>query len=191
MRHSRASKQQSHEQIVSTAANCFREYGVDGISIANLMKAVGMTHGGFYKHFKSRDDLVTQALDAALQSSNKRYHAMGKLKFKPFVQNYLSLRHRDNRAEGCALAALLNDMARANAESRALYRSQFERSVERVAGLLEVTDEESRGSAMLILSSMIGALSIARALDDEALSEELLNAVQDYLIEHFADSAKE
>jgi TetR/AcrR family transcriptional repressor of nem operon len=185
MGHSRASKQQSHEQIVSTAANCFREHGVDGISIANLMKAAGLTHGGFYKHFESRDDLVTQALDSALKSSSARYHSMRKLTFKPFVQNYLSLEHRDNLAEGCAMAALLNDMARANAESRALYSDQFRRSVELVSGLLDSASADSRSGAMVVLSSMIGALGIARALDDKALSAELLGAVQGYLLDRF------
>jgi TetR/AcrR family transcriptional repressor of nem operon len=185
MGHSRASKQQSHEQIVSTAANCFREHGVDGISIANLMKAAGLTHGGFYKHFESRDDLVTQALDSALKSSSARYHSMRKLTFKPFVQNYLSLEHRDNLAEGCAMAALLNDMARASAESRALYSDQFRRSVELVSGLLNSASADSRSGAMVVLSSMIGALGIARALDDKALSAELLGAVQGYLLDRF------
>lgn len=183
MGHSRVSKQQSHEQIVSTAARCFRERGVDGISIANLMKEAGLTHGGFYKHFESRDDLVAEALDHALQSSSKRYAAMAPLTLDAFIDNYLSAEHRDSPGDGCAMAALVNDVGRGREDSRALYSAQFNRSLARINAMLEAESGDAAGEkAALLLSTLVGALGIARALDDEAQSNALLATVRKQLL---------
>ncbi|WOD11506.1 TetR/AcrR family transcriptional regulator [Pseudomonas sp. NyZ704] len=184
MGHSRASKQQSHEHIVSTAAKRFRESGVDGVSIANLMKEAGLTHGGFYKHFTSRDDLVTEALELALGNSSKRYSSAGDNAFEPFVNGYLSTKHRDNPGEGCAVAALINDMARARSDSKELYGAHLQRSFDWIASLIGAERPDARARAIVAFSAMVGALGFARALDDEALSQEVLDTVKDYLLSH-------
>lgn len=186
MGHSRASKQQSHEQIVATAARCFREQGVDGISIANLMKEAGLTHGGFYKHFQSRDDLVAEALSHALEGSNQRYNAMGPLSLGAFVDSYLSTQHRDNTGDGCAMAALVNDASRLREDSRELYSEQYGRFLARIGSMLEGSPEQINGNAMVVLSTLVGALNIARALNDKAQSDRLLEAVRNYLTEAFS-----
>ncbi|KAA0694225.1 TetR/AcrR family transcriptional regulator [Halopseudomonas laoshanensis] len=184
MGHSRASKQQSHEHIVSTAAKRFRESGVDGVSIANLMKEAGLTHGGFYKHFTSRDDLVTEALEVALASSRKRYSSGGDAAFESFVTGYLSIKHRDNPGEGCAVAALANDIPRARGDSKALFTTHLERSFDWIADLLGAEHPDARARAIVAFSTMVGALGFARALDNEALSQEVLDTVKDYLLRH-------
>lgn len=182
MGHSRASKQQSHDQIVTTAARRFRESGVDGVSIADLMKEAGLTHGGFYKHFASRDALVAEAVEHALGSSRERYGDIGPLGFEAFVQAYLSEEHRDNRGDGCAMAALVNDMPRVREDSRELYSKQLQRSLGWISSLLSGDRSSARAEAIVAFSAMVGALGFARALDDEALSKEVLETVRDYLL---------
>lgn len=190
MGHSQARKQQTRDQIVKTAAKRFRESGVEGVSIANLMKEAGLTHGGFYKHFESRDDLVTEALACALDESAQRQQATPELSFERFVQSYLSPAHRDAVGEGCAMAALVNDMARSRDDARTLYTEHLKKTLGKVSDLIGGEDAQARAKAIVIFSALSGALGIARALNDEALSAEVLTQVSDYLIEQFGISAE-
>lgn len=192
MGHSRASKQQTHEQIVSVAARCFRESGFDGVSIADLMQQAGLTHGGFYKHFSSRDELVAEALSFALNSSSQRYRAMQDMEFSTFVSNYLGTRHRDMPGDGCAMAALVGDMTRVRDDARTLYTDQLRRTIDRVTGLMGGEDEgASAADAIVVFSALVGALGIARALNDEVLSQQVLSSVRDYLLGHFPAKPRE
>src|ERR1700704_1018517 len=113
MGHSKADKDESHDRIVQVAAAGFREIGVDGIGVADLMKEAGLTHGGFYRHFSSRDDLVAEAIERALRDGSQgAFDAVAKSKLPKqallfaLVDWYLSIGHRDGRATGCAVAAL-------------------------------------------------------------------------------------
>ncbi|WP_454741278.1 TetR/AcrR family transcriptional regulator [Cupriavidus necator] len=190
MGHSQTQKQETHERIVQLAAQRFRELGLEGLSIANLMKEVGLTHGGFYKHFESRDHLVAEALATALESSNSQARTGKTATFQALVAAYLSKRHRDSPGTGCAIGALVNDMGRAGEEARALYTAQVRKSLSRIGQRLSATDDSGHDAeAIVALSAMVGALGLARAVDDPALSGKILATVQDYLLALDASSA--
>ncbi|QQX86609.1 TetR/AcrR family transcriptional regulator [Cupriavidus necator] len=185
MGHSQTQKQHNHERIVQLAAQRFRELGIDGLSIANLMKEAGLTHGGFYKHFESRDDLVAQAVGAALAGSESTRRASKADTFSAFVESYLSKRHRDKPGQGCAIGALANDMSRAPEDARTLYTAQLCSSLDHVAELLDTsatTAEANQTEAIVAFSTMVGALVLARAVNDPALSEQILSTVRDHLL---------
>lgn len=187
MGHSQSQKQQTHERIVEVAAQRLCELGLEGLSIANLMKEVGLTHGGFYKHFESRDELVSEALVYAFASTQARSAA--RATFQAMVSAYLSKRHRDSPGNGCAVAAVVNDMGRAHEDARALYSEQVRKSLGTIGGLLGAADDAGHDAgAIVALSTMVGALGLARAVDDPALSGKILASVQDFLLAQF-DSA--
>jgi TetR/AcrR family transcriptional regulator, transcriptional repressor for nem operon len=183
MGHSKASKANTRAKLVETAAARFKERGVDGISLADLMHDLKLTHGGFYKHFASRDELVAEALELALEQSAQtmREHLFAGDKPTPakFVDFYLDEAHRDARAGGCAVAALAGDAARKGAEVQAQFRKSIERNVETLSGALDKGDApESRETALMILSALYGALMMARAVGDSPLSREVLRTVR-------------
>jgi TetR/AcrR family transcriptional repressor of nem operon len=184
MGHSKASKANTHARLVETAAARFQEHGVDGISLADLMHDLKLTHGGFYKHFASRDDLVAEALELALKQSGQtmreRLFDGDKPTVGKFVDFYLDEAHRDSRAGGCAVAALAGDAARKGAQVQAQFRKQVERNVETLSEALGKgsSPDESRETALLILSALYGALTMARAVGDSPLSREVLRTVR-------------
>jgi TetR/AcrR family transcriptional repressor of nem operon len=176
MGHSQKEKEESHRQIVEIAAARMREAGTDGPGVAEIMKAAGLTHGGFYKHFNSRDDLVAEAVEAAIGQGQEGYEAAVEGADDPlaaFVDWYLSEKHRDDPGAGCAVVALGADTARAEPRVRAAYRGQVERYLAEMEELLG-GGENSRREAIAAVTSMVGALLISRAVDDEALSAEIL-----------------
>jgi TetR/AcrR family transcriptional repressor of nem operon len=191
MGHSKASKASTHARLVETAAARFKERGVDGISLADLMKDLKLTHGGFYKHFGSRDELVTEALELALnqsgQAMRERLFDGEKPDIAGFVDFYLDEAHRDQRAGGCAVAALAGDAARKSTEVQAQFREQIERNLDILSEALGSRSAEdageSRASALLVLSSLYGALMMARAVGDSALSREVLRTVRRRVLE--------
>lgn len=184
MGHSKASKANTHARLVEAAAARFKERGVDGISLSDLMKDLKLTHGGFYKHFDSRDELVSEALELALAQSG---HALREHVFhgdKPdvagFVDFYLGEAHRDGRAGGCAVAALAGDAPRKSADVQAQFRRQIERNLETLSEALrqEGSTDDARATAILALSTLYGALIMARAVGDSPLSSEVLRTVR-------------
>ncbi len=178
MGHSQADKAATHERILAIAAERFREAGVDGLSVADLMKAAGLTHGGFYKHFRSREDLVAQAVTRALGESRTRMAAAGERTRAALIDTYLDPTHRDDIGHGCAITALSADMARAGADARAPFTQAIAANIEAIARLDSAPgDADARARAITTLSALVGALSLARAVDDPALSDEILAAV--------------
>jgi TetR/AcrR family transcriptional repressor of nem operon len=181
MGHSKADKEQSHERIVQTAAARFREEGVDGIGVAGLMKEAGLTHGGFYRHFASRDDLVAEAVECALSDGGRAVAAVAASKdaravvAARLVDAYLSIAHRDGLATSCAVTTLAGDVARSDDRTRAAYTRQVNTYLDLLAGLAAAEkSKEKRAKAIAALSSLVGAVSLARAVNDEALSREIL-----------------
>jgi TetR/AcrR family transcriptional repressor of nem operon len=169
------------EQVVLAAARRIREQGLGGVSVPALMAEAGLTHGGFYKHFDSRDDLVAEAVEEAVAQSRDGFVAVTEGAEDPlatFVDWYLSPGHRDDPGSGCAVVALGADAARADERVRATYTGQVERYISQMEGLLGGEDEEVRRRAIAAVSEMVGALLIARAVDDEELSEEILAAAR-------------
>lgn len=179
MGHSQKDKEKNHAQIVEIAAQKMRESGTDGPGVAEIMGAAGLTHGGFYKHFDSRDDLVAAAVEAAIAEGEAGYREVIEDAADPlaaFVDWYLSPSHRDNPGSGCTVVALGADAARADERVRGAYRGQVERYIETMEGLLGGADARRR--AIAAVSSMVGALLMARAVGDEDLSEEILREVR-------------
>jgi TetR/AcrR family transcriptional repressor of nem operon len=177
MGHSRDDKARNHERIVEIASARIRESGTATPGVAEIMKAAGLTHGGFYKHFDSRDDLVAEAVEAAVAQGRDSFAEVTEGVEDPlaaFVDWYLSPAHRDQPGSGCAVVALGADAARADERVRAVYRGQVERYIAQMEELLGGDGEDARSRAIAAVSTMVGALLIARAVGDEALSEEIL-----------------
>lgn len=179
--HSQAGKSDNHQRIVSIAARRFRENGIDGLSVADLMQEAGLTHGGFYRHFDSREDLVAEAVECALEQGGQRAAVLTsggrKSAFNAVVDAYLGVAHRDNRGQGCAVTALAADLARGNERTRSAYTRQVRRYLDMILTALEQGGRKgNRQQAVLTLSALVGAVSLARAVNDEHLSLEILKS---------------
>jgi TetR/AcrR family transcriptional repressor of nem operon len=183
MGHSQLEKQHTHQRIVEIAAKRLREGGLEGVGVADLMKEAGLTVGGFYKHFASRDELVAEAMGVAFTSWEKKLAAEGvdaaKLSLQDMVSSYLSTGHRDNPGEGCAFTGLTGDLARSDPKTRDIATRQIKHNIERMTGRMPNADSPpARQKAILIMCAMAGAVGFSRIVDDEALSEEILNSVR-------------
>jgi TetR/AcrR family transcriptional repressor of nem operon len=179
VRQSRAEKAKTHKRIVDVAAKRIREQGLDGPAVAEIMQAAGLTHGGFYKHFESRDDLIAEAAETALARSDRRTHELTDDAQDPliaFADWYLSAEHRDDPGAGCALPALGDDVRRGDERVRTAYRRQLERYLDNLERFLG-GGPEARPRAILALSALVGAVTLSRAVDDEALADEISSAV--------------
>jgi TetR/AcrR family transcriptional repressor of nem operon len=177
---SQADKAASRDRIVDTAAARMRRSGINGVGVAELMQEAGMTHGGFYRHFKSRDDLVSAAVERALALGSARTvdaaSQGGKRAFEAIVDDYLSSAHRAAPEAGCAVAGLAEDISRADDRTRSAYGHQVEQYLELLAGLTPSSDAAAdRRRACLVLSALVGALAMARAVGDVELSDDILS----------------
>ena len=186
MGHSQSDKAESHDRIVRVAAARFREAGVHGIGVADLMKDAGLSHGGFYRHFPSRDDLVAEAIEQALADGGQRVvdamQANQHSLLATLVDAYLSAAHRDGLATSCAVTTLAGDVARGNDRARMAYSKQVSAYLELLATLIAGDNQKARRSkAILALSTLVGAISMARAVNDEQLSQEILTSAADEL----------
>jgi TetR/AcrR family transcriptional repressor of nem operon len=186
MGHSKADKAKTHKRIVSIASKKFREEGLAGVGIAELMKAAGLTVGGFYKHFDSRDDLVAEAVSSAFGGWKRRVDAAAcggpPLSLAKLIDDYLNAAHRDDPGTGCAFSALAPEIARSDKHTRALTTEQVRNDIQLVAGLIPGRDAHAaRSQAILTFSALVGAMSLARTVSDEALSREILRTVAELL----------
>jgi TetR/AcrR family transcriptional repressor of nem operon len=182
MRHSQEDKAASHERIVAVAAARIREAGTEQPGVAEIMRAAGLTHGGFYKHFESRDELIVEAVEHAMSETESRVHELTAAAEDPlaaWADAYLSVAHRDDPATGCGVVALGTDMQRVGGPAQEAYRAQVDRYIAHVQQLLEGDDETTRRRATLTLSAMVGAMMIARALGPTPRSEEILRDVRE------------
>jgi TetR/AcrR family transcriptional repressor of nem operon len=181
MGYSKSDKAETHRRIVKVAAKRFRERGLEGIGVADVMKEAGVTVGGFYKHFGSRDELVVEALATAFKDLDVWEEHTPDLAHG--IQNYLTEAHRDAPGTGCAMGALLGDMTRGSKSARALYTERVKRSLAFFSALLPTSQRpDKRRRALLILSALLGALNLSRAVSDPSLSREILDGVRDELI---------
>jgi len=186
MGYSQAQKEKTHKRIVAIASKRFREKGLAGFGIAELMKEAGLTVGGFYKHFDSRDELVAEALSDAFgvwQRQKAATASSGRpLSFEKLIDDYVSDVHRRNPGAGCAFSALAPEIARSDKRTRELTTDQVKADLELLAGLLPGKDKHrARSRAILTFSALVGAMSLARAVSDEDLSREILKTVADLL----------
>jgi TetR/AcrR family transcriptional repressor of nem operon len=185
MRHSKAEKAKTHERIVAIASKRFRKEGLAGIGIADLMKDAGLTVGGFYKHFNSRDALVAEAVGSALELWKRQVDAAASggppVTYESLVDEYLSEAHRNHPGTGCPVSALAGDLARSDKRTRALVSRKIRDNIELLTTLIRNTNEMDDGGArvqaVLTYCALVGAIGIARAVSDEQLSNEILKTV--------------
>src|SRR5882672_1379423 len=185
MGYSRAEKEKTHKRIVSIASKRFRENGFAGVGIADVMKEAGLTVGGFYKHFTSRDALVAEAVGAALGTWERQVAAAASggppVTYASLVKEYLSETHRKHPGTGCPVAALTGDISRSDKRTRALVTRNIRDNIQLLEQLIRDTDPKSKSSArshaILAYCALVGALGVARAVSDKPLSREILNTV--------------
>ena len=181
MRVSRKKCAESRERILDVAAMLFREKGFDGIGVADIMKAAGLTHGGFYRHFGSKDDLAAQTVGIALESTaaylSRLFESAATQPLSALFDEYLSPQHRDDLGKGCPFAALSADIARQGESVRSAFTVGLEPILELLSNVVPGGSKAvRRREAIAILAQLIGTLLLARAVDDPALSDEILAA---------------
>jgi TetR/AcrR family transcriptional regulator, transcriptional repressor for nem operon len=181
VRKSKLEAAQTREAIVAAAADLMRRTGIAEASLADMMAAAGLTHGGFYRHFRNKEHLVWEALSAAGEKAIAIIgRNMAKGGFNAAVDGYLSTSHRDSRTPVCPFAALGSEMARSGKETKVAATEVLEKLFVTLAG--DTPDrEEARGDAIVALSTMIGAMTLARVVADSALSTEILDRAKDHL----------
>jgi TetR/AcrR family transcriptional repressor of nem operon len=179
---SREHKRETRQRIVQAAADAFRERGIDGVGVADIMKRAGLTHGGFYAHFKSKDELVAEAISAMFDERYRGFRSYVEGK-KParglgmFVDRYLSTTHRDGIQSGCPLPSLSSDVARLPLAARRRFAAGAERLTQGIANVLrELGKTDSRDLAASMLAEMVGALALSRAVADPDLSGQILRS---------------
>ena len=188
MRYPKEHKSRTHRRIVETAARAFRANGIGGVGVADLMAEAGLTHGGFYAHFKSKDALVAEACRQALDATTETldFRARGAPPgegLRTVVRTYLSRSHRDDAARGCVMASLAGDIARAAPETRHAVTEALGRLVAVIARQMPAEDEPTRmGRALAVAASLVGAMALARAVDDDALSDTILEATRAFVL---------
>ena len=175
MRVTREKAAENRERIIATAARLFRENGFDGVGLDAIMESAGLTHGGFYRHFRSKTELAAEAVAHGLAVSGGRHAALPSL--KALVAGYLSTEHRANRGNGCVIAALGSDMARQDKQVRRALTAHVREQIDRMANWSEGPSAAARRrQAIATLAEIVGALILARAVEDSALSDEILAA---------------
>ena len=188
MKVSREQAAENRERIVQVAAKLFRERGFVGIGVADLMKAAGLTHGGFYGHFASKEDLAAEASGRALEETLQYWStAIEKAPDEAFlriVNRYVSEAHRDAPGRGCLVAALGSDVGR---QARPVRRVVTDGISAFIGQLMQLVPGKSKAArrrqALTDFAAMVGAVTIARAVDDPALSKDVLDAVASSLLE--------
>ncbi|MEV6041220.1 TetR/AcrR family transcriptional regulator [Nonomuraea sp. NPDC052116] len=200
---SRAAAEEHKRQVIDNTSRLIRERGADQVSVPQAMAAAGLTHGGFYRHFSSKDDLIAQAITAAFAERSRAMeqlvdqvqaagaHSAERSARTTYLATYLSELHRDHPAKGCAAAGLVVDAARA--EPGAPVRTAFTAGLRNLFDDFQRLDDNddadtNRSLALAELSTLVGALLLARASDDAALSRDILDAARQYLNGRTGDS---
>ena len=191
MRYSAEHKQETRKRIVQTASRHFRRQGGKGVAIADLMSKLKLTHGGFYKHFDSKDQLLAEAVARAFEETESRStervrQAKPGTELKTLIESYLSLEHCANAAEGCPMAALATEIGRLPRPVRAEIDRAIKRRVKRTAKFLPgATERERERNCMALLSGLIGTVSVARALADPEARKAVLESSRDFYLKAF------
>jgi TetR/AcrR family transcriptional repressor of nem operon len=196
MRYSKEHKFQTHARIVKRASVKLREKGAHGIGVADLMKEAGLTHGGFYAHFDSRDALMIEAVTHAMDRSTERWRKLSEgtppdKRLAKIVNTYLAPDHRDDPGHGCAVPALAAEMARESARTRRAFAGRMDQMIEMLADQYPgKTRKVARKQAMAALATMMGTLVMARVSGNSELSEEILKSGRDAVLERAGGPAK-
>jgi TetR/AcrR family transcriptional repressor of nem operon len=179
MRYEKGHKEATRQHIIEVASQQFRENGVAAAGLAGIMSAAGLTNGAFYAHFESKEDLVGAVLSDAL--GRRERGLAGNLKanagLEKSLRDYLGARHRDHAGSGCPTAALVAEIARHPQETRDIFTAKAEQIILLIAAQLRTGSvAERRRKAMAIYGMMVGALQLARAVNDRKLSDEMLES---------------
>jgi len=190
---SKETVEQNRERVIATAARLFRERGIDGIGLVDLMKEAGLTPGGFYRQFKSKDDLIVQAVERAYKEMSEDIASRLAASDDPLetlVRHYVSDYHRDAPGQGCGLAAMAAEAARHDDPA---LRASFGTIVANYIGLLTRLvpgrdPKAKRRAAIAALAEMIGSVVLSRVVPDPALSGEIIDTVSNDLVKRHAKS---
>ena len=180
-------KDRSRERILASAGSLLREKGIRGASVADVMGGAGMTVGGFYAHFPAKQSLIAEAVRETLRQSRERLaaHAGGRRGadwVRAVARSYLSRSHRDNPGSGCPLPATLGEIAREDIAVREALAGEIETAAGELASHLKETGMEGpRGEALAVLATMVGGLTLARALQGSDLSDAVLQACRRHI----------
>lgn len=183
MKVSREQAAENRERVLQTAARLFREKGVDGVGVAELMQAAGLTHGAFYGQFSSKEELVAEACRWALGKTESYWERLQAREADPLaaiIDAYLSPAHRDDPGRGCALTTLGVEAPRRDPGVRRAVSDGLVNLLARLEGLLprRLQAARRRRRALALMASLVGGLVLARAVEDETLSAEILAAVR-------------
>jgi len=192
MKVTKTQARENRARIVETAATLFRERGYDGVGVADLMAAAGFTHGGFYKHFRSKADLIAEA--AAIGFSQSVANIAG-VDAVAFIKEYVSRAHRDAPGNGCTLAALSGDAARQPESIKKAFAAGIESqlaSLEREDGAIsETAKREARAKRIDTLAHVVGAIMLSRACpDDSSLADEILEVCRTRILSDYERKGK-
>jgi TetR/AcrR family transcriptional repressor of nem operon len=187
MKKSKLQVAETRRRIVRTAAAEIGRNGINGIGVSDLMAAAGLTHGGFYRHFESKDQLVAEACAAAMESvvettEAAAAHRTANSRLQAIAERYLSTDHRDDQSGGCPLAGLGSELARSNDSTRAAATAGFLKLVDIVAGQDGGTKPDvAKARALVALLAMIGAVTMSRIVTDPELSAGILQQTKKHL----------
>jgi TetR/AcrR family transcriptional regulator, transcriptional repressor for nem operon len=180
MRYSREHKQETHERIVRKASVRLREKGANGVGVADLMKEAGLTHGGFYAHFPSREALVIEALGYAMDRSTERWRKLAETtppekRLAMIIDSYLTGVHRDDPGHGCVVPTLGAEIAREGPKARKAFAAKLEQMIDMIADQIpDVPRKAARKQAAATLATMMGTMVLARIAGNSDFSEEIL-----------------
>jgi TetR/AcrR family transcriptional repressor of nem operon len=186
MRKSKAEAVETRQQIVRIAANEFRLNGITATGIVPLMAKAGLTQGGFYKHFESKDQLVAEACSSGVAGLVEQFSAVsaagGSRGFRSIIDSYLSAGHRDDREGGCPLAAMGSELVRGSEDTRHAAAQGFDDLVDVMRRSLEhLGTEQARSQAVVAMAAMVGAVTMSRLFSDEAAGAAILHEVKQHL----------
>lgn len=182
-------KDSTYEKILKTASDYLRRQGLQGASVANVMKAAGLTVGGFYAHFSSKEDLVKRAFERMADEVkvfvDKLPGKSGKERAAAFMEYYLNPEHRDKPEISCPVAALAGEIGRESLELRKLFSEKLEELMkQRLTAFQDKTSEAARERMLAVMSTYVGALILSRATRGTKLSDEILSASKKFLLKH-------
>jgi TetR/AcrR family transcriptional repressor of nem operon len=189
MRYSKDHKLETHARIVKKASVRLRERGAHGIGVADLMKDAGLTHGGFYAHFDSREALVIEAFAYAMDRSTNRWRKLAEQtpsekRLAAIVDSYLTPAHRDDLGHGCTIPALSAEIARESPKTRKAFAAKLEQMIEMIAEQIpDVSRKAARKQAMASLATMMGTLVLARVAGSTEFSDDILGAGRDAVLD--------
>lgn len=193
MKKSKAETAETRKRIVDLAAQAFRDRGIAATGVAEIMATAGLTHGGFYRHFGSKDQLVAEACAASLGSMVQEYRSAaegGRDVFVKHLQSSLTPAYRDDRSGGCPLVAMGSELVRADPATRRGASVGFQELLDEIARWLpRKPGRESHDDAIAVLTGMIGAVTMSRVVDDARLSARILRAGRDELSRRFGTSS--